>query len=379
MKVYRKAILPLGFKANGVAAGIKKSGKPDLALFVSDAPAKAAAKFTANKLPAAPILVNKKYLAKNKEFKAIIANSGNANAFCGEAGLKDAQRMAQVTAEVLAVKQESILVASTGIIARKLPVEKIERALPELVNGLSEQAINRAQKAILTTDKFIKESAVKINIDGKPVIVCGVCKGAGMIAPDMATMLCFVFTDANIAQPALNRALTDAVDNSFNRITVDGCMSTSDSVILLANAQAKNNLIDAGRHFEDFCEALNFVSLELAKMVVRDGEGATKFIRIEVSEAKSFSEARKVALSIANSNLFKTAMYASSPNVIGRIIAAAGAAGVDLKERDLKIRFGDLKKRNIDVKVSLARGKSEVVIYTSDLTHEYVKINAEYN
>lgn len=379
MKIYKKAILPVGFRANGIACGIKKSGKLDLALFVSDVPAKAACKFTTNKLPAAPIIINKKYLRTNKEFRAIIVNSGNANAFCGEAGLKDARTMSGSAAKILSIKEESVLVASTGIIARKLPVEKIEHALPELVNGLSKQAIDKAKRAILTTDKFSKELTVKVNIAGKVVTICAVAKGAGMIAPDMATMLCFILTDANITRKALDCALTGAVANSFNRITVDGCMSTSDSVMLLANGQAKNEFIDTDKCFDDFYKALNTVCFELAKMIVQDGEGATKFIRIEVREANNYSEARKAALSIANSNLFKTAMYASSPNVLGRIIASVGSAGINLKEKDLKIKFSDLKKRDIEVKVSLARGKSEAVIYTSDLSHEYVKINAEYN
>ncbi|MFH1440588.1 MAG: bifunctional glutamate N-acetyltransferase/amino-acid acetyltransferase ArgJ [Candidatus Omnitrophota bacterium] len=379
MRVYKKAILPVGFRANGVACGIKKSGKLDLALFISDLPAKAACKFTTNKLPAAPVIINKKYLRKNKEFRAIVVNSGNANAFCAEAGLSDAEKMSVSAAEILAVKKENILVASTGIIAKKLPIEKIEHALPDLVKGLSKQAIDKAKRAILTTDKFTKELTVKVNIAGRIVTVCGVAKGAGMIAPNMATMLCFIFTDANITQRVLDLALTSAVDNSFNLITVDGCMSTSDSVMLLANGQAKNSLIDTDKYFNDFCKAINMVCFELAKMVVKDGEGATKFIRIEVNEAKNYSEARKVGLSIANSNLFKTAMYASSLNVKGRIIASVGSAGVDLKEKDLKIKFSDLKKKDIEVKVSLAKGKSEVVIYTSDLSHEYVKINAEYN
>ncbi len=379
MKIYKKAVLPAGFTANGVACGIKKSGKLDLALFVSDIPAKAACKFTTNKLPAAPIIINKKYLKKNKAFRAIIANSGNANAFRGEAGLTDARKMSSSAAKILNIREESVLVASTGIIAKKLPVEKIEDALPALVKGLSKQAIDKAKRAILTTDKFSKELTARVNISGKPVTICAVAKGAGMIAPDMATMLCFILTDANITQGALDFALTDAVNNSFNLITVDGCMSTSDSVMLFANGQAKNKLIDIDEYFDGFYKALNTVCFELAKMVVYDGEGATKFIRIEVKEAKNYTEARKTALGIANSNLFKTAMYASSPNVMGRIIASVGSAGIDLKEKDLKIKFSDLKKRNIEVTVSLARGKSEAVIYTSDLSCEYVKINAEYN
>lgn len=379
MKVYRRAILPAGFKANGLACGVKKSGKLDLALFFSETPAKAACKFTTNQFPAAPILINRKYLKYNREYRAIIANSGNANAFCGAAGLRDAEIITVSAAEVLKIKKENILVASTGIIARRLPVEKIEHALPELVRGLSKQAVDKAKRAILTTDKFVKDISVKFHLSGQTVTICAVAKGAGMIAPNMATMLCFIFTDANITQRALDLALTGAVAGSFNCITVDGCMSTSDSVMLLANGKAGNKLIDRGSDFTEFCAAINLVCLELAKMIVKDAEGATKFVRIHVKESRTYLEAKKIALSIANSNLFKTAIYASSLNVLGRIVASAGSAGVDLKEEDLKIEFSDLKKKNIDIEVSLLRGKSEAVIYTSDLTHEYIKINAEYN
>jgi len=379
MKVFKKAVLPAGFKANGVACGIKKSAKLDLALFFSEFPAKAACKFTIHQFPAAPVLLNKEYLKSNKEYRAIIANSGNANAFCGEEGKKDALMMSISSAETLGVKQENILVASTGIIARRLPVGKIQKALPGLVRGLSRQSVDKAKRAILTTDKAVKDLSVKFNVAGRPVTVCGVAKGSGMIAPNMATMLCFIFTDANITQRALDAALTGAVAGSFNCITVDGCMSTSDSVILLANGAAGNKIIDKGGYFSEFCAAVNLVCLELAKMIVKDGEGATKFVSIKVKGAKSSLEAKKVALSIANSNLFKTAVYASSTNIFGRIVASAGAAGVILKEKDFKIDFSDLKKKNIEIRVSLNQGESEAVIYTSDLTPEYVKINAEYN
>lgn len=379
MRVYKKAILPGGFKANGVACGIKKNNKLDLALFYTDTAGLASCKFTANKIQAAPVLINKRYLKKNKRYNAIIANSGNANAFCGTAGLNDAIRMARETAGALSLKKESVLVASTGIIGRRLSVDKIKNAIPELVKGLSKENIDKAKRAIMTTDKFTKEITVKFNFGGRIVTLCGVAKGAGMIAPDMATLLVFILTDANIAQSSLDCAVNNAVTNSFNCITVDGCMSTNDTVIVLANGQAGNKLINSGKKLKLFQDALNIVCLELAKLVVKDGEGATKVIRIKVSGANTINEAKKIALSIANSSLFKTAMSASSTNILGRIVASAGAAGVELKEGDLKIKFTDLKKKEVDIDVSIGRGKSETVIYTSDLTHEYVKINAEYN
>ncbi|MFH0791529.1 MAG: bifunctional glutamate N-acetyltransferase/amino-acid acetyltransferase ArgJ [Candidatus Omnitrophota bacterium] len=379
MRVYKKAILPCGFKANGVACGIKKNNKLDLALFYTDIAGLASCKFTTNRIQAAPVLINKRYLKMNKRYNAIIVNSGNANAFCGIAGLNDAIGMAQETAGALCLKKESVLVASTGIIGKRLGIDNIKNALPELVRGLSRENIDKAKRAIMTTDKFTKEITVKFNSGGRIVTLCGVAKGAGMIAPDMATLLVFILTDANIAQSSLDCAVNNAVTNSFNCITVDGCMSTNDTVIVLANGQAGNKLINSGKELKLFQDALNIVCLELAKLVVEDGEGATKVIRIKVSGANTINEAKKIALSIANSSLFKTAMSASSTNILGRIVASAGAAGVELQESDFKIKFTDLKKQDVDIDVSVGKGKSGTVIYTSDLTHEYVKINAEYN
>jgi glutamate N-acetyltransferase/amino-acid N-acetyltransferase len=210
------------------------------------------------------------------------------------------------------------------------------------------------------------------------VTICGVAKGAGMIAPHLATMLCFIFTDANISQGALNRALNVAIENSFNCITVDGCMSTNDTVILLANGAGNSNLVETDRSFNLFCQALSRVSLELAKLIIRDAEGASKFIQIKVRKAKNSTEAKRVALSIANSNLFKTAVFGENPN-FGRIMAAIGASGIDVKEKDIKINVSPLFNRDVNVDVSINQGKSCATVYTSDLTPEYVKINAEYS
>ena len=379
MEIYKRAILPQGFKANGLCCGIKKSGKPDLALFLSCLPAKAACRFTTNRILAAPVLVDKTHLKKSEQFRAIIANSGNANCFTGSKGLKDAKYTAAILSKALGIKEQTVLVASTGIIARSLPVEKIKRAMPALISGLSLKGIDKAKKAIMTTDKFAKEITVKLNVSGKTVTICGIAKGAGMIAPDMATLLVFIFTDANIKQTALDKSLGVAIDNSFNCITVDGCMSTNDSVMLLANAAADNVIIDKGYNFNLFAKGLSLVCLELAKMVIRDAEGATKFIEIEVKGAKNFLDAKKVALSIANSNLFKTAAFASSLNILGRTAAGAGASGVDFNERDLKINFSPLHKNDLLIEVFIGKGNASAVVYTSDLSHEYVKINAEYN
>jgi glutamate N-acetyltransferase/amino-acid N-acetyltransferase len=378
MKIFKKAILPKGFKASGVACGIKRSGKPDLALFYSAIPAKAACLFTSSTIKAAPILLNKRYLKGSRSFEAIIVNSGNANCFTGSQGLRDAEAMSLSLARVLKTKKENILVNSTGIIGRKLPLPKIKKAIPGLVAGLARGGIAKAARAIMTTDTFSKEITVRFNIGGQAITLCGLAKGAGMIAPDMATLLVFLFTDARIRQGALNRALKTVVDNSFNCITVDGCMSTNDSVMLLSNATAGNPAISSGGNFDTFASALQAVCLELAKMVVKDAEGATKFIQIKVCGAKSFQEAKKAALAIANSSLFKAAVYGENPN-FGRIVAALGAAGIDIKEKNLKMKVSHLAKKEIDVNVFLKRGESSATVYTSDLTPEYVKINAEYN
>ena len=378
MKVYTKAILPIGFKANGLACGIKKSGKLDLALFDTRLPAKAACLFTTNKIQAAPIQLNKKHLKGDRQYHSIIVNSGNANCFTGEKGLRDAEESVKALAHTLGAKKESILVASTGIIGRRLPLLKIKRAIPELVKGLSRAGIDKAKKAIITTDTFTKEVTVKFNIGKRMVTICGVAKGAGMIAPHMATMLSFILTDAKIGVGALKKALKATVDQTFNCITVDGCMSTNDAVMVLANNAAGNPLIDINKNFVLFVQALKIVCLRLAKLIVLDAEGASKFIQIKVNRAKSFAEARQVALSIANSNLFKTAMYGENPN-FGRIASAVGASGIEIKEKGLKVKVSPLNKKYIDVNVSINQGRASATVYTSDLTCEYIKINAEYN
>ena len=378
MKIYKKAILPLGFKANGIACGLKKSGKLDLALICSEISAKAVCQFTTNKIQAAPIKINKRNLKNSRHFRAIIANSGNANCFTAYQGIKDAWETTRFLAKALGIKKEEVLVSSTGIIGRRLDLSKIKKAIPDLIKGLSRQGIDKAKKAIMTTDKITKEITVKFAINKEIITVCGVAKGAGMIAPNMATMLAFILTDANITQRALAQALKIVADNSFNCITVDGCMSTNDSVIMLANGAAKNSLIDSNKNFKPFLKVLNVVCLELAKMIIRDAEGATKFIQINVKQAKSFQEAKTVALSIANSNLFKTAMYGQNLN-FGRIVAGVGASGVGVREEDLKINVSSLERRGITVDVLLKRGNCSARVYTSDLTPEYIKINAEYN
>jgi glutamate N-acetyltransferase/amino-acid N-acetyltransferase len=378
VKIYKKAILPIGFKASGISCGIKKSGKLDLALFYADIPAEGACLFTTNGIQAAPIKVCKKYLKQNKKFQAIIVNSGNANCFTGQRGLRNAYQTTQYLAKTLSIKKENVLVASTGIIGRDLPVDKIKKAIPKLVANLSRHDIDKAKKAILTTDLFTKEITLKANIGGRTITICGVAKGAGMIAPHLATMLAFIFTDADITKGALKRALKVAVESSFNCITVDGCMSTNDTIMILANGAARNNIIDLNKNFKLFTKALGIICLELARLIIRDAEGATKFIQIKVSGAKNYAEARKAALSIANSNLFKTAIYGKNPN-FGRIIAAVGASGITIREDKLRVKASSLGGKDIFIGVYLNIGKASACVYTSDLTPEYIKINAEYN
>ncbi|MEI6631228.1 MAG: bifunctional glutamate N-acetyltransferase/amino-acid acetyltransferase ArgJ [bacterium] len=378
MKLYRKAVLPIYFKSSALACGIKKSGKPDLGLLYSHVAAKASCLFTSNKIVAAPIKVNKIHLEPSRQYRAILVNSGNANCFTGNQGLLDAQGLARAVSVSLGIKKEEVLVASTGIIGKRLPVARIKMAIPKLVKDLSIEGIGKVGRAILTTDTFSKEVSVKFNLGKAEITLCGIAKGAGMIAPDLATMLVFMLTDAKITQPALDKALKIATDNSFNCITVDGCMSTNDSVMLLANAAANNGTIDLNKGFLLFSGALNMLCLELAKMIVKDGEGATKFIQIRVSSAKNFKEAKKAALAIANSNLFKTAMYGEDKN-FGRIAAAIGASGVAVDEARLKMKVSSLKKKEIMVDVALGQGKAASVVYTSDLTPGYIKINAAYN
>jgi glutamate N-acetyltransferase/amino-acid N-acetyltransferase len=377
MKIHKKAVLPKGFKANGINVGLKKRPAADLALIYSVQPCRAAGLFTSNKIQAAPVKVCKEHLNQSDCFRALIVNSGNANCFTGEEGIRKAEAITEFVAQQLDIKKEQVLIASTGIIGRPLPLTKIRQKIPSLIRGLKPQGLEEAAGAIMTTDSFIKTKTVELRIGADSVNITGIAKGAGMISPGLATMLCFILTDAYIALPVLKRALKKAVDKSFNCITVDGCMSTNDTVLILSNACAAGQLI-ATKHLKEFLKGLEFVCLELARMIVRDAEGATKFIQIKITQARTCAEARHVGLTVANSNLFKTAMFGQSSN-FGRIVAALGQSGIDVKEKDLQIKVSPLYRNRVNIEISLRRGKQEAVIYTSDLTPEYVKINARYN
>ena len=369
---------PLGFKANGIYCGIKRSGKLDLGLIFSEKPATTAGVYTKNSVKAAPLLVTQKHL-QNNSAQAIIANSGNANCFTGDFGLLYAERSAELTAKLLKIKKTDVLVASTGIIGKPLPYQKIAQGAPELVKGLSAKGGYLAARAIMTTDLTAKEIAVEITLAGKKVKIGGCAKGSGMIAPNMATMFGFITTDAAISSQMLKLALKTANDQSFNCITVDGCMSTNDMVTVMANGLAGNKKVSTpGKDFKIFSEALAQVCLDLAKKIVLDGEGATKFIEIVCDGAKSFEEAKNIALAIANSPLVKTAAYGSNPNW-GRVAAAVGSLGLNITEKDLKIKFSSFAKKDICIYVDVHRGNKKATIYTCDLSLDYIKINGVYN
>ena len=397
MKVLKKGTIstPLGFKTNSICCGIKKN-KQDLALIYSIVRAQAAGVFTKNKVKAAPVLLGIKNL-KDEHAQAIIINSGNANCCTGKRGAEDALSVSKALAKQLKLPVKDILMSSTGVIGKYLPKEKIINALPELISGLGFNNAHKMAQAIMTTDSFAKQAAVEIKIKNKPVTIAAAAKGAGMICPNMATMLCYVTTDALIEQAALKKALKAAVDETFNCISIDGEMSTNDSVIILSNGLAVNAVIkDKSSEFKRFARALTFVCLELAKMIVQDGEGATKFIEINVLGAKSKKQASIAAMAIANSMLVKTMMAGNNPNW-GRIPAALGAAEVDfkeekliltlqkqvvfknsvpfLKDRDALIR--SLKKKDINITAHLNNGNFAHRVYSSDLTVDYVKIKSD--
>ncbi|UCD84190.1 MAG: bifunctional glutamate N-acetyltransferase/amino-acid acetyltransferase ArgJ [Deltaproteobacteria bacterium] len=386
------------FKFAGISAGIKKNGKKDLALIYSTVPAQAAGTFTTNRVKSASVILDQERLRRNR-CQAIIINSGNANAGTGKRGISDAARMARETARLLRIDERLVMVASTGVIGRPLPMDRITRAIPRLTGSLSSGNLRQAAEAIMTTDTFSKISSRKTRIGGQEITLGGITKGAGMIQPRMATMLAFLVTDAAIDRRSLRSAFRWGVENSFNRITIDGDMSTNDTALILANGTAGNRTIASGtRDFKSFQALLKEVMAELAEAIVRDGEGATKFVRILVKRARSQADARAVAFKVANSPLVKTAIFGEDPNW-GRILAAAGSAGVSLNPERIDIYFDNLqlvrkgvssgeeaekkagrvlKNKRLRITVDLNLGKAKAEISTCDLTPDYVKINAAY-
>jgi len=386
-----------GYRANGIAVGIKDGIKKDLALIVSDVPAQVSAVFTTNCFKAAPVTIDEQRVADGTA-SAIIINSGNANAATGAQGREDACAVTAATAVRLGIDDNDVLIASTGVIGERLPVNRIIDGIGPLVEGLRDDGIADAEEAIMTTDRFPKIEVREITAGTVPVTVCGMVKGAGMIEPNMATMLSFILTDACIEMSCMDRIFRRAVNMSFNAISVDGCMSTNDTVIMMANGVAGNDKIDDDSPFlSAFEETLRDVMVNLAKAIVRDGEGATKVIAVEVCDAATVAEARTIAYAVARSNLVKTAFFGNDANW-GRIIAAVGAAGCDINPDRVSVFVDDtvvfrqgggvpvsedileasMKKDEITVRISLARGKGDFRMYASDLSFDYVTVNAHY-
>jgi glutamate N-acetyltransferase / amino-acid N-acetyltransferase len=397
-KVTGGVTAPLGFTAAGVHCGIKKT-KRDLALIFSEHPAIAAGVFTTSRAPAAPVCIDKQQLRSSSAIRAIIVNSGNANACTGERGNSDGWEMVHLTAAALGIPSSEVLISSTGVIGQYLPIEEIRRGIPETAAMLDRGGHSAAAEAIMTTDKFLKETETTVAIDGVDVTIGGMAKGSGMIAPNMATMLAFITTDAKISIPALTKAIQTASDRSFNRISVDGDTSTNDMAVVLANGCAGNIEIDSteSEAYGIFYRALEGLLVRLSRMIVTDGEGATKIVEIRVTSAATEEAAVQAAKAVANSNLVKTAIHGEDANW-GRIIAAIGYSGVDFDPAEVEIAFDDvpilrrgyvinfseaeakvvLQRKELTITVDLNRGNASASFLTCDLSKEYVAINANY-
>ncbi len=389
---------PLGFQAAGIHCGIKKPGLLDLALCVSDLSGPIAGVFTKNRVAAAPVLLDRRHLRSHRG-RAIIVNSGNANACTGEQGLVAAKAMATAVAQQLSIPAHHVFVGSTGVIGRVLPIDRITTAIPTLIARLSIAGGAQAARAILTTDLKPKTVTVQGRIGGRVVTIGGMAKGSGMIHPNMATMLAYFTTDAAIAPAALQQALRSATNESFNCITVDGDTSTNDTVLCLANGLAKNRLIKREtKSYRDFQRLLTDAAQELALMICRDGEGVTKVVTIRVQGASTTTAAKQVANTIATSNLVKTALFGEDANW-GRIIAAIGRSGVAIDPNKVSVRFNDIvmvqrgvgtgleaerkiahvfKQKEFTITVQLGQGEAHAHMWTTDLSYDYVRINASY-
>lgn len=393
-------ILPVaGIKLASVAAGIKKNGKHDLVVLSIDEASACAATFTRNAFCAAPVTLSKQHLAQYSP-RAFLINSGNANAGTGDIGMNNARQSCSWLAEVLQCQPEQVLPFSTGVIGEQLPMSAMQSGITQIQDELVEDNWLAAANGIMTTDTVAKAVSKTLTLDGKQVTISGIAKGSGMICPNMATMLAFIATDADIESSYLQQCLTEAVEESFNAITVDGDTSTNDACVLVATAKAGNKQID--KDAEDasiFIDGLNSVCLHLAQAIVHDAEGATKFVTVVVKQARSKAEAKKVAYTIAHSPLVKTALFASDPNW-GRILAAVGRADIEqLDVSGVNIFLGEvcvilngeidsgyteeqgqavMDRPEITITVELARGVDSTTVWTSDLSHEYVRINAEY-
>jgi glutamate N-acetyltransferase/amino-acid N-acetyltransferase len=390
-----------GVRFASVEAGVKYKGRRDVMLAALDAGATIAGVFTRSETRSAPVLdCQAKIGGKGTGAAAIIVNAGNSNAFTGRNGVEATKAVTSAVAQTLGIDEARVFSSSTGVIGQPLPHERITAKLDELKAALSPSGMEDAAKAIMTTDTFPKVSVAEVQGEGGVITIAGIAKGSGMIAPDMATMLVYVFTDARIARPLLQRCLSGLIDETFNAITVDSDTSTSDTLLLAATGKSKAAAITdlRGGTGKAFKGALRTVMLDLAHQVVRDGEGATKFVEVNVEGAASKQDARKVALAIANSPLVKTAIAGEDPNW-GRVVMAVGKSGAKADRDSLSIRFGDIvvaengwvspsyteaagagymKRAEIAMTVSLGVGKAKATVWTCDLTHRYIEINADY-
>jgi glutamate N-acetyltransferase/amino-acid N-acetyltransferase len=389
-------MVPKGFLFSAVEAAIKKPGRKDLALIYSETESNMAGAFTTNMVKAAPVCVDISKIQSGKG-QAIIINSGNANACTGKKGMRDAMEMTRLVAQGLKLKTSRVYISSTGVIGAPLPMERIRTRMHDLRAGLGKFSIHDVAHAIMTTDTFPKVISRTVEMDGKTGTITGICKGAGMICPHMATMLCFLMTDIAVNQRTLDKTLRDAVKRSFNRITVDGDMSTNDTVLIMANGMLGNpEITGKSKSYRVFHDVLSDVTYELSKLIARDGEGATKFIEIEVKGARSETDAERAAFSVANSNLVKTALYGNDANW-GRIMAALGYSGICFTEEKTDIYIGKvnvvrrglsngkdeeankvLKGKDIRIIIDLHLGRSSARVLTCDLTEEYIRVNATY-
>ena len=389
-----------GLQLGYAQAGIKKPGRKDVLVLKLAPGATVAGVFTTNRFCAAPVQVSKDHLAGTQPIVALVVNTGNANAGTGEAGLANANATCAALAKLLGCEANQILPFSTGVILEPLPLEKLVAGLPAAIENLNEDRWFDAAEAIMTTDTQPKAASRVVTIAGKRVTMTGISKGAGMIKPNMATMLGFMACDAKISQPVLQTLVKQAADASFNCITIDGDTSTNDSFMLMATGAGELEITDtASADYHALAEAVIGLSQELAQMIVRDGEGATKFITVRVEQGRDLEECRKIAYAIGHSPLVKTAFFASDPN-LGRILAAIGYAGVnDLDVNQINLYLDDvwvakqggrnpdyqehdgqrvMKQSEITVRVTLARGEATATIWTCDLSHDYVSINADY-
>ena len=389
-------MIPKGFLFSTVEAAIKKPGRKDLALIYSEAEANTAGMFTSNKVKAAPVKLDMKRIRSGRG-QAIIVNSGNANACTGKKGMEDAVEMTRLVAHRLKMKSSLVYVCSTGVIGTPMPMDRITAKISGLMENFGKSAIEDVAAAIMTTDTFPKILRKKVRIGSKVGNIAGICKGAGMICPHMATMLCFIMTDISVNQQTLNRALKDSVKKSFNRITIDGDMSTNDTVLIMANGMIGNEeLSERSEAYAAFKKSLDEITYGLSRLIALDGEGATKLVEIDLKGAKSEADAEKAAFAVANSNLVKTAIYGNDSNW-GRIMAAIGYSGIDMKEEKVDIYFGRvkavdkglttgrdteaakvLKGKNIKIVIDLHLGKYAAKVLTCDMTEEYIRINADY-